>query len=63
MATSEMTVDEILAQLTLREKVSLTSAESWWRTETILRGNKILVPHIKVSTGKWMKQLPREPES
>jgi len=49
MATDHMNVDDILSQLTLKEKVSLTSAESWWRTEAIRRGNKILIPHIKVS--------------
>lgn len=49
MARSTVDLDEILSQLTLAEKVSLTAAESWWRTEIIKRGDKILVPHIKVS--------------
>src|SRR6187402_1859084 len=50
MSTHQPNLEDILSQLTLKEKVSLTSAESWWRTEIIRRGDKILVPHIKVST-------------
>jgi beta-glucosidase len=52
MTATNINLDGILSQLSLEEKVALTSAESWWRTEIIWRGDKILVPHIKVAQGR-----------
>lgn len=41
--------DELLGQLTLEEKVSLCGASDWWRTTTVKRDGKLIVPHIKVT--------------
>lgn len=48
MPSAHVDIDHIFSLLTLEEKVSLTSAEDWWRTPIIRRGGRILVPRIKV---------------
>lgn len=49
MVSSRITSD-LVAQLTVEEKVGLLAAVDWWRTASIKRDN-IFVPHIKMSDG------------
>ncbi|KAF4449691.1 hypothetical protein F53441_7092 [Fusarium austroafricanum] len=49
MAPSQATID-LVAQLTVEEKVSLLAAVDWWRTPTIKRDN-VFIPHIKTTDG------------
>lgn len=44
---SDVDVPELLAKLTLEEKISLLAAADWWRTPVIDRPG-VFVPHIKV---------------
>ncbi|KAF2495026.1 hypothetical protein BU16DRAFT_461709 [Lophium mytilinum] len=46
-----MPSDPIISQLSLEEKVSLTSAADWWRTPVIKKNGKILIPHVKTTDG------------
>ncbi|SPO01046.1 related to beta-glucosidase [Cephalotrichum gorgonifer] len=45
------TADEVLEQLTIDEKIALCSAQDWWRTVPIRRGDSLLLPHIKMTDG------------
>ncbi|MCL1900097.1 MAG: glycoside hydrolase family 3 protein, partial [Promicromonosporaceae bacterium] len=44
-------VDHLLATLTLEEKASLLSGESFWYTQEIRRGDEVLVPSVMVTDG------------
>lgn len=58
MPQDTVDLEAILRQLTLEEKVSLVSACDWWRTPIVRRGEKVLIPHVKVRIPRTLSRYP-----